>query len=199
MEVVGFWTEEYLLRKIEKLKKVDVNMLVLVNEDLACEKLADLQAHPRLNIIYYRDRVPLAPILRYLEEAFQGVKTKQEGLLNNLPVKFTEPVVNYEEFAARIGVSTEAVRTALAKNPPPDYAVMTNCLIRKDKLEQIGKKIEEKTGPSGRLSLPETAKIVETEGVEDAYDTIEALGYKIVWRGISTEKAEVIKPENKSK
>ena len=73
LEVVGFWTLEYLLRKIEKLKKVSVPMLVAVNESLACEKLARLEKHAQLNVIHYRDRIPLTPILRYLDEAFSGV------------------------------------------------------------------------------------------------------------------------------
>jgi predicted nuclease of restriction endonuclease-like RecB superfamily len=196
VEIVGFWTVEYLLRKIEKLKKVEVKMLVIVNESLACGKLADLVSHPQLNIIYYRDRVPLSPILRHLEEAFRGVEVKQEDLLMGLPMIFTEPVVNYEEFAARIGVSVEAVRKALTEKAPTGYTVMANCLARKDTLEQIGKRLQEQASRAGRLPLSEAVKIVETEGVEDAYGAIETLGYKIVWRGISIEKAEVIKPEN---
>ena len=65
LEIVGFWTEEYLLRKIEKLKQVEVKMLLLVNETLACEKLSALEKRPHLDLIYYRDKISLAPILRY--------------------------------------------------------------------------------------------------------------------------------------
>jgi predicted nuclease of restriction endonuclease-like RecB superfamily len=197
LEIVGFWTVEYLLRKIEKLKKVDVNMLVAVNEALACEKLANLEKHARLNIVYYRDRIPLAPILRYLQGAFQGIQAEQTGFLKNLPVIFTEPFVRFEEFAARIGVSVDAVRAALTEKTPPDYILLPNGLVKKDKLEQIGKKLEEQIGRSGRLPLSESIKIAETEGVEDAASAMEALGYRIVWHGISTEKAEVIKPKNR--
>jgi hypothetical protein len=197
MEVVGFWTMEYLLRKIEKLEKVDVNMLVAVNETLACEKLARLEKHAQLNIIYYQDRIPLAPILRYLEEAFRGIQMTQKGFVKDLPVIFTEPVVNYEEFAARIGVSVEAVKTALAEKPPQDYAVLPNSLVRKDKLEEIGKRIDAQISQTSRLPLTDAVKIIEAEGVPDATGALENLGYRIVWRGISAEKADVIKPHKK--
>jgi len=197
MEVVGFWTMEYLLRKIEKLEKVDVNMLVAVNETLACEKLARLEKHAQLNIIYYQDRIPLAPILRYLEEAFRGIQMTQKGFVKDLPVIFTEPVVNYEEFAARIGVSVEAVKTALAEKPPQDYAVLPNSLVRKDKLEEIGKRIDAQISQTSRLPLTDAVKIIEAEGVPDATSALENLGYRIVWRGISAEKADVIKPHKK--
>jgi hypothetical protein len=195
LEVVGFWTLEYLLRKIEKLKKVEVPMLVMVNENLACEKLAHLNEHEQLNVIYYQDRIPLAPILRYLSGAFHEVHARQANFVKDLPVSFEEPVVNFEEFAARIGVSVEAVKTALAEKPPPDYIVLPNSLVRKDKLEEIRGKIELYAGSTGRLPLSDAVKIVETEGVADATPVLEVLGYRILWHGISPEKAEAIKAQ----
>jgi predicted nuclease of restriction endonuclease-like RecB superfamily len=197
VEIVGFWTAEYLLRKIEKLKKVEVNTLVIVNETLACNKLSSLEKHSRLNILYYQDRIPLSPIVRYLEEAFQGVQTRQASFLKDLPIVFTEPVVDYEEFAARIGVSAEAVRETLTKNPPKDYVLMPNGLVRKDKLEQIGEKIEQQINRTKQMSLFEAVRIAGAEGVEDATNALDALGYKIVWHGINVEKAEVRKPDGK--
>ena len=196
MEIVGFWTAEYLRRKIEKLKKVDVNMLIAVDKTLACEKLAKLEKHAKLNIVYYQNKVPLPPILRYLEKAFQQVKEKQTLFIKNLPVTFLEPVVNYEEFAARIGVSTESVRTALTEKPPQGYTVLPNSLVKEDKLKQIGKTLEEQISRIGRLPLSEAAKTIEIKGVGDAPNVLKALGYRIVWRGIDTATAEVIKPES---
>jgi hypothetical protein len=194
LEIVGFWTLEYLLRKMEKLRKVDANMLIVVNEDLACEKLADLGKNTRLNIIYYRNKVLLAPVLRYLEKASQGTRVAQKEFLKNLSVVFTEPIVEYEEFATRIGVPTEAVKAALAEKPPEEYIVMPSSLVRKDKLEQIKERIEKQMKPTGRLALPDAIRIIESEGVADATKSLETLGYKIVWRGINAEKAEITKP-----
>jgi predicted nuclease of restriction endonuclease-like RecB superfamily len=194
VEIVGFWTVEYLLRKIEKLKKVDVDMLVLVDEKLACAKMAELEKYAKLNVIYYRDKIPLAAILHYLEQAFREVKAKQTGLIRDLPVVFTEPVVEYEEFAARVGISAEAVKAALTEKPPQGYTVMPNEVVRKDVLEQIQKKIEEQMSMKGQLCLSEVIKAIEIEGVRDATSVLDVLGFKVVWHGISSEKAKVIKP-----
>ena len=131
LEIVGFWTEEYILRKAEKLKQVEAKMLLLVNEALACEKLTALEKRPQLNFIYYHDKIPLASILRYLETAFEEVKAREIKFLENLSVKFTEPVVSYDEFAARIGISTEAAKAVLTVNPPPGYVAMPNILVSK--------------------------------------------------------------------
>ncbi len=194
MEIVGFWTEEYLLRKAEKLKQVKEKMLLLVDEALACEKLAALEKRPQLHFIYYHDKIPLASILRYLEKAFEEVKAKEIKFLENLPVKFTEPVVAYDEFADRVGVSVEAVTAVLTVNSPLGYVAMPNILVSKKKLGQIGTAIEEWLKQSGKLSLSEATGIIEAEGVSDASCALTHLGYKITWHGINSEQAEVSKP-----
>jgi len=72
--------------------------------------------------------------------------------------------------------------------------VMPNGLVRKDKLEQIRKRIEEKLGLTGRLHLSDAIRIIETEGVSDAAKSLETFGYRIIWHGINYEEAEVTKP-----
>ena len=70
---------------------------------------------------------------------------------------------------------------------------MPNELVRKDVLEQIQKRIEERTSQRGQLCLSEAVSTIEAEGVKDATSALEALGYKVVWHGINSEKAEVTK------
>jgi hypothetical protein len=197
VEIVGFWTEEYLLRKAEKLKQVKEKMLLIVDEALACEKLAALEKRPQLRFIYYHNGIPLASILRYLEKAFEEVKAKEINFLENLPVKFTEPVVSYAEFAARVGVSVEAVQAVLTVNSPPEYVAMPNLLVRKGKLNQIGNRIEEYLKQSGKLTLSEATRIIEAEGISDASYALTHLGYKITWHGINSEQAEISTSKNK--
>ncbi len=197
LEIVGFWTEEYLLRKAEKLKRVEAKMLLLVDEALACEKLTALEKRPQLNFIYYHDKIPLASILRYLETAFEGVKDREIKFLENLSVKFTEPVVAYEEFAARIGISAEAAKAVLAVNPPSGYVAMPNILVSKEKLIQINNRIEECLKQSEKLPLTQAIRLIEAEGVSDASCVLIQLGYKIAWRGINSEQAEVSKVSKK--
>jgi len=43
IEIVGFWTKEYLERKLEKLRELEgVTMIVAVDEELACSSVKDL-------------------------------------------------------------------------------------------------------------------------------------------------------------
>ena len=197
LEIVGFWTEQYLLRKIEKLKQVEVKMLLLVNEALACEKLSALEKRPQLDLIYYCDKISLAPILRYLETQFEQVKSKEIKALESLPIKFTEPVIGFGEFANRIGVSTEAARAFMVVHSPPGYVVLADILVSNEKLQQIGDKIRVAISQSGNLHLKEAAKIIEEEGIVDSVNVLATLGYRIRWRGIDSQQAEVFKdPKN---
>ncbi len=197
MEIVGFWTPEYLQHKVEKLGKADAKMLIAVDENLACQKVTDLGKQPHLQVIFYKDRISLAPVLHFLDEAVKGTHTTQVETLRNLPIIFTEPVINYGEFAERVGSSIEAVKTALTEKAPSDYAILPNSLVRKDKLDQIRKKLEQHIEQSGRLALSFAVEIVEAEGLEDATSVLETIGFKITWHGINAEKAEIIKASAK--
>jgi hypothetical protein len=70
--------------------------------------------------------------------------------------------------------------------------VLPHSLIRKDKLAKIKKKLDRPIAKTGRLPLTEASKIAETEQ-EYLTSIIQTLGYKIIWHGINTDKAEVIK------
>jgi predicted nuclease of restriction endonuclease-like RecB superfamily len=195
MEVVGFWTTEYLMRKMEKLKKAQELMLVAVDESLACERLTKLEQQQSLNLIYYRNKIPLPPVLRYLEDSYKEVRKQQTEFLKNLNVTFTEPVIKFEEFAKRTGVSTEAARAALTEKPPCNYMVLPDSLIRKDKIEQIREKLDQQIAEKGRLALSEAVRIAQTEQI-DLTSAIQTFGYKIIWHGINTENAEIVKFEH---
>ena len=166
-------------------------MLLLVNEALACEKLSALEKRPQLDFIYYCSKIPLAPIMRYLETKFDEVKSKEIKILEGLSIKFTEPVVAFGEFALRIGVSEEAARAFLVANPPFGYVVLVDALVSDEKLFQIGRRIKEAFSKTDKLSLKEAAKVIEEEGIVDSTSVLVALKYRIKWRGISIDQAEV--------
>jgi predicted nuclease of restriction endonuclease-like RecB superfamily len=196
LEIVGFWTEEYLQRKAEKLKQVsnNVKMLLIVREALACEKLAALEKRPQLYFIYYKDKIPLSPILQYLQKEFEEVKTKEIKLLQEMQITFTEPLLLYAEFANRIGISTEAVQTVLATNPPTDYVATSNGLISKEKIQQIANKLNNALKQQEKLTLTQATTIIETEGTTDTTNILEHLNYKIKWHGINSQNAQIIPP-----
>ncbi len=195
VEIVGFWTEEYLHRKVEKLKQVDVNMLLLVDENLSCSKLSSLERRPQLHFVYYSDEIPMSQVLRYLNNTFEEWKLKEVCFLKSFPVKFTEEALKYVELAERIGVSVEAVKAVFTSNPPDGYLALPSGLVSLEKLEKLQTEIEERL-KRGKLSLNEAAEIIEDEGISDVSSVLSKLGYKVRWSGIDFEKAEVYRPQS---
>jgi len=192
MEVVGFWTTDYLLRKIKKLKEIRVKMLVAVDQSLACEAFTELKKRSSINILYYKKRIPLSPVLNFLKNAHKETYAKQLDFLKKLTINFTEPIVDFEEFATRIGISVEATREVITQNPPENYIIWSKGLLKKEKAEQIKQKIDKKMKPKKTLPLGIVIALLAEEGI-DTTSIINSIGYKIIWHGLDLKKAEVVK------
>jgi len=107
LEIVGFWTRGYLERKLKKLKELkDVNMILAVNERLACSKISALGYE---NIIYFKDKlsapevyiilrkyegVRLRPKVRRRQEEVPSIPSEVEEFLNRLRVAKLSSIVS---------------------------------------------------------------------------------------------------------
>ncbi len=63
VEIAGFWTEEYVRRKLEKIKRANVPLILVVREDLALEKpkgVLDV-------VIMRRGKIPYRDILQKIK------------------------------------------------------------------------------------------------------------------------------------
>ena len=69
IEIVGFWTPQYLATKLEKLRQVSTVCLLCIDEDRACA-LGDLPPH--LPILRFRRRLDAAAVLREAERLTAG-------------------------------------------------------------------------------------------------------------------------------
>lgn len=189
MEVVGFWTQEYLKRKIEKLGMVgDVDMMVAVDRELACQKVDSMAE--KLDVIYYRGGIPLTPVLSHLKAMEDRLKKKQIQLVSETPLNLTEPVIDVGELAERLGVMKEAVREILKERPVPGYVALPDMLIKESKLQEIGWKLKERLS-KGELSLAEASIIIEKDEGQNPTSVLEALGYRIEWHGIDPKSAKI--------
>jgi len=192
LEIVGFWTTAYLLRKIKKLGEIKVKMIVAVDESLACEALDQIENQNLIDIIYYKKRIPLSSVLNSLNDEYKKIYAKQIDFLKNIKINFTEPIIDFEEFASRIGVSVEVAREVITQNPPKDYLVYPRGLIKKEKIEWIKKKINKKMELNKKVLLSEMVEFLAKEKI-DATSIINLIGYKIIWHGIDFKKAEIVK------
>ncbi len=65
MEIVGFWTENYLKEKFENLNAFKDRIIVAVDETLSCSKLKE---NENMNLVYFKNKIPLITIVKILKE-----------------------------------------------------------------------------------------------------------------------------------
>jgi uncharacterized protein len=62
LEILGFWTEEYVEQKLQKLRAANLERFILcIDENRHC---SDGKLPPRANVVRYRRVVPVAEVLR---------------------------------------------------------------------------------------------------------------------------------------
>src|SRR5712692_3714333 len=114
LEMVGFWTPEYLVRKVTKLNSIEagVDMIIVADEGLACSRLERLKG--RALVIYYKKDVPMKPIIEHLKEREVAIVREQANKLNRGgAITLNGDVISTQEIAARKGVGVAAVKMML--------------------------------------------------------------------------------------
>jgi hypothetical protein len=187
MEVIGFWTKEYLKRKIEKLAEVKAPFIIAVDEELACDKLARLQSsNPNLCLIYFKGKVPVRKVMNLLQPLAEAELKAQ-----TLEVKFSvkKPVATLKEIAEEHGVAEEAVRRAAGK--VETHILVGEMLIEKELLEDARRTLEETI--VAEMPLSKALETLKPYNIPDPLSVITGFGYKVRWRGLSIENATVYK------
>lgn len=189
MEVVGFWTPQYLEEKVKKLNMVDdVDMIVVADRHLACQKLDRIGK--KLNVIYYHRKVPLSPILDYLKSKEARLVKKQVKRLRGEEFTLQKSIIEAKELAEKMGVLKDAMNEVLKEKEFHGYIRLGDMLITKTKLKQIGDKLEKRL-EEGELNLVEASDIIENAGGRRPTSILDTLGYKVEWYGIDPKSAKI--------
>ena len=189
LEVAGFWTPRYLQEKIKKLRLLsDADMIVAANRDLACQKLSKIGE--KLNLVYYRRRIPLRPILAHLKAKEERLIKEQTKRLLAEALTVQKAIVEARELAEKLGVLEDAVKEALKKRDVPGYKCLGDMLIKQTKLEEIRERLEKRLD-EGELCIGEASRIIEASGGRKPANILDALGYRIEWHTIDPQSAMV--------
>jgi hypothetical protein len=188
LEIVGFWTSDYLERKVSKLGSISgsgIDMIIVADESLACSKLERLRG--RAPVIYYRREVPLKPIIDYLKEREASIIREQAERVKGEALSLKGDAVSLDELAGERGVTVDSMRIALRGFEPEGYARVGESFISREKLEEIGRRLE------GIEKLTDALGLIEASGLKDGESVLDALGYTSVWEGMDMDKARIRK------
>ncbi|VVB62644.1 Uncharacterised protein [uncultured archaeon] len=193
VEIVGFWTPEYLKHKIQKLNQLQEkerkSMILLVNRNLACTG-SEFQAE---NVLFYDRKIPHLVIIKILRRYEEKQQAKEITKLSGIEISFGNEsdtsVISLDEIAKKYGVSLEALRVVIKGQNKPGYSLLGDQLASNQILNTIQAEFELK----GVKKHDDALKIFERYGIRAHSQALAFLGYKVKWSGLDPENAEIFK------
>ena len=187
VEIIGFWTPEYLKHKIQKLNQLDEkeSMILLVNRNLACTS-SEFRAD---NLLFYDKKIPHLEIIKILRRYEEKQQSEEIAKLKGMEISYGSDagVINLAEVAKRYGVSIEALKEVIKGQEIPSYSQLGDQLINDQILKVIQGELKGITKHSDAL------KIFERYGIGACSQALTLLGYRVKWSGLDLENAEILK------
>ena len=190
LEIVGFWTEDYLRRKIAKLQRIgEENMIIVVDKNLSCSSSSfrDIKG----KVFFYEKKVPLKPILDYLREHEEKNVRREVESLAKVDLELGGDVIELNKVASEQNVSLEAIKRVFSE-PRKEHALVGDQLISRSLIEILKKDLKDKN------TRIEAAKLLEERGITRVDQMLDLLGYAVRWVGLDPENAMIFRKEGQS-
>jgi predicted nuclease of restriction endonuclease-like RecB superfamily len=211
LEIVGFWTKEYLERKLQKLadifvsadsrkKRINNNnktdfLFIAVNEDFACSRSSFSSIVPKEQLIFYKNEtVPVKPILDYLKSIDREMIERK---LNdpNLKIELdknddnSNAVISINELAQKHRIPVEVARRISLRDNKEKYIEAGVYLIPKSKAYKLESLLV------GTSRFIDACSILSKEGIPESChaELIVKLGYDVRWQSIDASTAVIVK------
>ncbi|WP_433624410.1 DUF790 family protein [Halomicrococcus sp. NG-SE-24] len=169
-EVMGFWTPEYVEKKLSQLDATDERLLVAVDESLGVgEEIAarDHRAIPYSGTIRVKD---VRDALRRYEDELVAESAA------DLPAELVPDAdaATVADLAAEYGVSEAAVEDKTF----PDHERVGRTLVRPALLESLADELAD------GMAFSEVETLLAERGIDDASALLADLGYAVEWEGL---------------
>lgn len=187
LEVVGFWTPEYLEEKITKVRNLDeedIPLMIAVDESLNCTEQDFAGAD---EVIFYDKQIPVKPVVDRMKQiAEEQVATDYEQLMQRDQTAPDERV-RVADTAAKWETDEQAAQRYLEEQA--DGIVSSGTYLPPDILDEIRERID-------TLDDRSFAAVQDILAEYDAgNDVLDHIGYTISWNGLSEADAVVEKKE----
>jgi uncharacterized protein len=187
VEIIGFWTPEYLKHKIQKLNSLQEkeSMILLVNRSLACTG-SEFQAD---NLLFYDKKIPHLEIIKILRRYEEKQQAEETTKLKSMEISFGNDlgVINLDETAKRYGVGLEAIKEVIKGQNKTGYSLLGDQLVSEQVLETIQGELV------GVKRHGDAIRIFERHGIKACSQALSLLGYRAKWNGLDPENAEIVK------
>jgi predicted nuclease of restriction endonuclease-like RecB superfamily len=209
LEIVGFWTKEYLERKLQKLADIFISaysrkkrnnnnyktdlLFIALNEDFACSKSSFSSIVPKEQLIFYKnDTVPVKPILDYLKSIDREMierKVNDPNLKIELDRDDNNAVISINEVAQKYCIPAEVARRISLRDNKEKYVEAGMYLIPKSKALKLESLL------AGTSRFIDACSILSKEGIPESChaELIVKLGYDVSWQSIDASTAIIVK------
>jgi predicted nuclease of restriction endonuclease-like RecB superfamily len=181
-EIVGFWTEEYLRKKLSKLRAMPVNIIVAIDKTLACFNALNFDLDLDQQVILFSGKVPVGDVVRFLAKIEEREIEKQVENFKGTRIELEGDVIPIKEIAMRYGIGTDAVRACL---DDPGYVSFKEVVVKKELLQEVKEKLV-----SVRSYL-EARAIIEGKGLPNPDEVLAELGFTVNWKGLDPNAATI--------
>ena len=189
LEVIGFWTPEYLEEKLEKVRTVESEapMVLAVNETLNCTT-EDFDGANVDQVFFYADSIPVKPVLDRLHEIDERQIERDLHVLRSEDIDVPiDEVTTLATMADRHGLEPQAVERYLEETRPG--VVSKDKYVPESVLESIEAEIDALDSPT----MEDVGPILERYGV--AQNVLEAIGYTVTYTSLDAADAAVEKTD----
>ena len=197
LEIVGFWTKEYLERKAAKLKVLfdnteknknnkSIDLLVAVNSELSCSQIETISKD---RVFTFKKDVSLKPILEHLKKI--DVKITEEKI-NDTQIKLNKnnlDLISITQIAQEHAIPETAALKILNTDYPDVYVTIDSYLISKEKTDAVNNSLD------GVSKFVQACMIMTSHKIPDSChaDLLSKLGYDVVWNDLDPDNATIIK------
>ena len=187
IEVVGFWTPEYLEKKTEKIKAIKEEILLLVSKDLQCT--AKDFRKKNINVIFYDKVIPMKPVLERIRKMESEQLEEEKREISRIDIELTGDIISLEDIGVEYGVGIDAIKEAL-KNV--DSGVVVGDTFVK---HTVLKEIEDRLDNLENMQLSSVRTILNGYGLTEA--VLGKVGFEIEWKTLDLRNATVRKISKK--
>ncbi|MDG6927387.1 MAG: DUF790 family protein [Nitrososphaerota archaeon] len=178
MEIVGFWTAEYLERKFRKLKELKVdNMIVAIDSSSSKGKVPEIHG----NVFTYKKTPDVYKVRGILMQLEKPLRDKMLEMAMALEVD--GDVVSVKKMALDNGLPEDIIKEAITKKMPEGYIFDGANLISPGKAETLRNEI---TGLN-KADANSAVDFLIRAGIDASISTLIALGFIIEWHGLEAK------------
>ena len=199
LEIVGFWTKDYLERKFQKVRYIlgnsNVDLLVAVNEELSCSNLFNPSVNdlPNDRIVFFaKSSVPVKKVQEYLK-SIDKQQIESNILDSDLRIRFDDmkDVIPIDEISENYKVPFEIAVALATRDNSEDYLKIDNWFVSRSKLNTLAAHL------TGITKFAEVCDILSKNSIPDDCHAgiISMLGYDVIWQSLDPDDAILVKRE----